>query len=648
MSSAVSTLPPSWPETVPRMFRSAAESIEGHRGRLRGDPAALQTAARTWRAEADTLDAMWRRVRGGFLAVRSGGTGESADDRWLGRTADTAAVRTATLVSELATAATSLRFAAHGALLAAASLRERAPAADESIRRYVEQLTIMHRYVQSLPATLHPDERTRAVNWLVTEGTKLGGRTLQEVYDQTVHYDRVLASIPGRFVLGPDAPWREEIAAVVARMLEASGGSSTTVNSIRYSREDGAVIRVLADGSVAVHLTDQARLGLFGRHGPKVSLDQLPTIVKNILSRHYVEAELAGVGGYSLAYHFPSEAEARDFVDHLAGRTPGEKLLRFGQSLLGNAVVGHELGPWFSAHTGRDPDEITYTVGFMAKARGDIGVWPLAAVTGEAAVPVTVSLTPLDDGGTEVKERLAPTFRLTGGVLGIGGHTGSGADISEGSSAFTGPAMTVRYDAAGEPTELTMEQSATSELVYEGGTRGIYTGVSEVPKTGGLLPKGAHVKGLVESMVIETDSRTINLAEDPEALAAFNAAQAERLGGERRGRAYDELVRIMAERAVLTHKENVVSVKDWTASVGLGVLGNTWGLKGYTYQGEQTLQLLESGYVDPTQSPDVPSGRLGAPGIPFQFRPLPIDPHTTDGGLLDVQPAQPGPTNTTG
>ncbi len=617
MSTVARTLDPSWPNTVPGWFRSAAASIEGHRGRLRGDPALLTASADTWRAQADALDGVWQASRAQHRTLREG---------WEGDAAAVADRRVMRFVSETATSATSLRYAASGLQLAAAELASRAAQADSVIGRYVDTLWSLYNWAQSVP----PPYRREAIERAISEGKAAGQQALQQVYAHTAAYDHVLSTITDRFQSDEHASWREGIGSVVQRAYQGISGGSTTLSSVRYSREDGIDVAVHPDGTATVTLNDEFRLGFYGSHGAKLSFDDLPSGAKAALTRHYAKAELAGVAGYSLSYDFDNESEAAAFIDRLAGRNPLERVLRSGQSLVGN-LVGPvaEFGPWYRELTGRDPDRTTFTTGGMTKGSADAGVFPLASVAVSGGARSTVSFTQLSDGGHEVREELATTYRAGATVIGKTWQAGSGVVVSEGMSSRGPDTIVVTYDPEGNPVRLRTESSSIRDLSVEGGTNDTYVGIRNVPGLGNQLPKGAHVKGIEESLVQQVDSYSLDLT-DPGALAAYEAARTERLAGLSDGSAADELDRLVKERGVLTREEYEVTNYDWAAAADVGILGNAWGIKAYRAGVEQ--RLIDAGYADPTQSPDLPSGSEDA------LRPLPLDPNTIGGGLLDVVP----------
>lgn len=603
MSSVTDRLGPGWVDTVPPMFRSAAASVEDHRRRLVGDPAALRATARAWQGEADVADAVWQSVED---------AGRTYGGDWEGAAATAFHDRATRLAGEVSATATSLRYGATGLELAATGLAAALEAANRVVVEYASRLRAL--YSTALGVT--GPGRPSAVASMMREGTALGGQALQEVYAQEVRLDALLASLPRRFVLGPASPWRQGIQSTVDVSRFDTYGGAVTAQGLRVTRREGMYVSRLIDGQSQVMLTDAYFLGPHVSAGTKLSYDRLPQRVRDMLRRTYGEAEAAGMAGYALRYRFRTAAEADRFVDRLQGVTPWERAgtaLRDAVGLYAGPLA--DFGPWHDALAGRKPDEIAVTLGITGKVSGDVGGQPLLAgqATGGAEADGTVVLAA--DGTTTVSARVAGNVKVGGTVAlwtEVAGVAGESVERTT-------------YDRSGEPVRYTVQEFRTEGYDYHAGTNNSYVGAA-----GKAVPGGAHLKVDVEGSDRHISTYSLDLTDPPnrrlydQAMAALAVPPDERVPQD--DAALRDIARRIREHGVLTVHDYEVQRGSGELSATVGVGSGTFGVKlGPNSEHQDLVDARYRGIPDPA-----------VPDREPELRPVPRDPRRLDRGPVDV------------
>ncbi|MGL5910063.1 MAG: WXG100 family type VII secretion target [Phycicoccus sp.] len=582
-------LGPAWVNAVHPPFRSAATSIEGRYRTLDGDPVELERTAASWYRDADRLDGLWEDVDS---------SRRSAEERWIGQGADGYQDRAREWVAEVATSATSLRFAAEGLELIATAMSDAQRRSDGYVRWYVESVNREYERFRSMTAV----EQNLSVAATKHHVDAIGWATIQAVHAQAGQLDHVLASAPKRFVVGPYAPWRSGISRVATDQRSGSWSGMLTIPiegspvGLRISRSEGMVVTQDTDGRIVVGLRDSYGLGPHAGAGSKTTFDELPRRWQDKLNRAYGEIEASATIGYLKRYTFSSVQDAQDFVDHLQGTTVTGRLAALARDTAGfYAGPVADLGPLHDRLTGREPDETVLSLGAAAKGSLDAGMQPVLADRISASVSGSRVYTWKANGASAVGW-LYETEQKTGLTAGY-------------DTTLVGGSRTVLhrtdYDPAGEPTTYVRQVTTVGDYEHHVGTNGSYVGVKELP--GGVA--GGHVKGDVESAVRRVETTTLDLGE-PANRAAFDAA-----GEGRPGSAGDTALRDrLAAAGVETVREYEL---DRQTGEGSGrILG--FGAKAGPQFEQQ--HLVDSWYVDPEG----------------EHRPIPGDPRLPGAGIIDV------------
>ncbi|MGL5817761.1 MAG: WXG100 family type VII secretion target [Phycicoccus sp.] len=582
-------LGPAWVDAVHPPFRSAATSIEGQYRTLDGDPVELERAAVSWYRHADQLDELWDEVDRSRRRV---------EDRWVGRGGDGHQDRTREWVAGMATSATSLRVAAEGLELVATAMSDAQRRSDGYVRWYVE--TVNREYERFRSMT--PVQQNLSLAATKHHLDAVGWATIQAVHAQAGRLDHVLASVPRRFVVGPDAPWRKGISRVATDQRSGSWSGMLTIPiegspvGLRISRSEGMVVTQDTDGRIVVGLRDSYGLGPHASTGTKTTFDDLPRRWQDKLNRAYGEIEASATVGYIKRYTFSSVEDAQDFVDHLQGTTVTGRLAAVARDTAGFfAGPLADIGPLHDRLTGREPDETAISVGLAAKGSLDAGMQPLLADRISASGAVSGVYTSRANGATAVGW-LYETEQKTGVTVGY-------------DTTLLGGSRTVLhrtdYDPAGEPTQYVRQVTTVGDYDHHVGTNGSYVGIKELP--GGIA--GGHVKGDVESAVRRVETTTLDLGR-PENREVFDAA-----GRGRPGSTGDTALK---ERLAAAGVETVREYElDRQVAEGSGnILG--FGAKAGPQFEQQ--HLVDSWYVDPEG----------------EHRPVPVDPRLPGAGIIDV------------
>jgi uncharacterized protein YukE len=585
---------PEWVTTIPTMFHSAAQSIERHRRRLIGNPEALLRVAQEWRTQAGQLDQAW-------ISLEESRHRSISD--WQGDASDRCSQRCTAVTGQVSADATSLRFAADGLTLAAQALHGALRRADSHVRRYITGVRLMNAVAQRAPLRY----RASSLNHLIQRGDEFGSQTLRAVYGEEVRLDAVLSSMPRRFVVGPSAPWREGIQFITDRSMNNAFGGSLTVSGIRIAHSEGMVISRSAGGGVVITLTDGYGLGLHESFGGKLSADSLPQGVKEALKRAYGEVEIAGITGYALRYRFSSVTQAQKFIDHLESgygwNGAAAKVVGTGGFLTGSVVGASALEAKLA---GRDPDEVTVSVGSLVRANGDFGVTAMAAGQGSAGGDATGTLTLRKNGEYSISVQVGGAGKVGETVAGHTRNVGSACNVIG----------KVDYDASGQPNRLTLQTNRIGDYEYHGGTNNSYAGVSATPLK--PLPKGGHLKLDAEGSFRELDSYSLDL-KNPKNREVFQKSP---LG----------IPQQIQEHGVLTVQRYIVERRSGEASATAGLGPETYGLKFGVHSEEQNL--VGSSYQD------LGSFAGHTASDPHFSRPIPQDPRTPVAGPYDVPSAE--------
>ncbi|MGL5930498.1 MAG: WXG100 family type VII secretion target [Dermatophilaceae bacterium] len=582
-------LGPDWVDAVHPPFRSAATSIEGQYRTLDGDPVELERTAASWYRDADRLDGVWDEVD------RSR---RSAEDRWIGRGADGYQDRAREWVAEVATSATSLRFAAEGLEIIAAAMSDAQRRSDGYIRWYVETVNREYEHFRSMA----PVAQNLLVARMKHQVDAVGWATIQAVHAQAGRLDQVLASAPRRFVVGPGAPWRSGVSRVATDQRSGSWSGMLTIPiegspvGLRVTRSEGMVVTQDTDGRIVIGLRDSYGLGPHASGGSKTNFDELPRKWQDKLNRAYGEIEASAAVGYVKRYSFSSVDDAQDFVDDLHGTTITGRLAAFARDAAGfYAGPAADLGPLHDRLTGREPDETAISVSLTAKGSLDAGLQPVLADRASASGAVSGVYTSRANGATAVGW-LYETEQKTGLTAGY-------------DTTLLGGSRSVLhrtdYSPSGEPTQYLRQVTTVGDYDHHLGTNGSYVGVQELP--GGIA--GGHVKGDIESAVRRVETTTLDL-DEPENRAVFDAA-----GAGPPGSAGDVALR---ERLATAGVETVREY-DLDRQVGEGS-GKIFGFGAKAGPQVEQQHLVDSWYVDPEGD----------------HRPVPVDPRLPGAGLIDV------------
>jgi hypothetical protein len=575
-------LQPDWPAQVPAMFRSAAASIEVHRRRLLGHPDLLEASATMWRDHADRLDRTW-------LDTRT--VAERELREWRGEAADGGRARVTASVADLATTASSLRYAADGLSIGAHAMRTAIQRADVAIVTYVDAVRRAHAVAQ-MNALINP---VAAVAQLVRHGQQVSSTALQQVYAQERQLDHVLASLPRRFVLGKASAWRRGIMRVTEESATDVAGGALTILGWRGRRSGGVQVSHDTTGRYSVTLSDSYSFGPKWNAGAKLDLDRLPAGERAKLQRLYVEAEGGGVVTYSLRYHFGSAAQAQEFVDRVKGRSLAEKTVATVRDAAG---FPFDTGPVQDRLLGRRADEGTVAFGAAGKVNGDIGMGPVFG--GQAMAGADRGATFVWKAGGEYSwlDQAGAGVKAGGQVL----HRTENAGAA-------GRAVTrVDYDDTGRATRYILQTLHEGEYDYRAGTNNTYLGA----KTGfERLSRGAHVKGDLEGSIRTVVSESLDLEESGNRALYERAQDSPEAAAELRRRLDDQGVITVQRYAVERHNAEL------SADLGIGPVNV--GMKGGP-AGER-YRLLDASYSRRAE----PGGRDLDGAV--LMRPAPYDPH---------------------
>ncbi len=585
------TMGSEWITSVPAMFRSAAQSIEGHREQCVGDPAALIRTADDWRVQAAAMDESWAEVS----SLRQGTL-----RHWEGAAAEGFGERAAVAIGQLSANATALRFAADGLDLAAAALTTATQSANQTVRSYASQLRQLYSWAQGVPAP----QRAQAIRIMINRGDTIGGEAIRHLARFQAQLDAVLASMPRRFTLGPQASWRKGIQSVTLRARDESFGGAVTAFSVRVNRREGMNVSVGLDGRVLITLSDSYAGGLHGSVGGKISLNDLPSDAKGIMKRLYAEAEAAAVTGYALRYRFASVEEAQRFIDRLEGSSWWEKAVSNTRDAVGFVAgpiadggaartLTRDPTPWHTMMTGREPDETVVSMGTMAKVSGDVGVSPVLSGQATAGLDRHEFLTVKSTGGYARSSMLGGNAKIGGTALAWTENLGSGGDL----------VVKTDYDKFDNPTRYTVQKNQLGSFDHHAGSNNTGIGTGDLGNGISTGVRSVDVKVDSEGFVRKVESYSLDLT-DPDNRSVFQHDP-------------QQLPDQIRRRGVLTTQEYNVSRQSWEPSAKVGLAGLTFGGK-FGQQHEQQVLVNES-YTDF----GAPTGH-GASGS--GARPIPRDP----------------------
>ncbi|MGL5861644.1 MAG: WXG100 family type VII secretion target, partial [Phycicoccus sp.] len=499
----MSPLSPAWVDEVPAMYRSTAGSLETHYRRLVGSPDVLDTAAAAWRTQAGSIDAAWQALDEQRARELAG---------WRGEAAEAFDTRVDTWSGVVSGNATTMRFAADGLELAASALRHH----EEGGRLACEHFA-------RVAIRLDLEMRVRLQAGQPLDGARWADRVINEaraclhvIHAHEILLDHVLASMPRRFQLGPDAPWREQIARVRQLRSESSGAGKGSFKPRLVKAKGGIESGISVSQDVNGRTVVSVRTGVSGngefKEGRDTSFDALPAGEKDRL-RMMASADGGGNVDVTHNYRFDDPDEARRFVDHLRA---GDVITR-GQR-------------WIESHTGlggREPDETVYTFTGEAKAKGEMGteMRPTGDSTraGGVRTPPTVAQASGGGRGSVVYVRRSDGSSTVGTLRSV---ELNGRAVSPVGGYAVGESHTwldsTDYDDRGRPTRVLSQERTVGDLRHEGGTGG-----AKVTKSFG--PLSTEYTETHESRTQRTRTRILDL-EESRHRSAYDAR-----GGDRKG-----------------------------------------------------------------------------------------------------------------